>query len=277
MNAIGTAQTIDSPGLDVGSVFKNGWRRFVDDIGPLLLGTLIAAALTIVSLGILGGPLLAGLYSMVIGRVRDGRRPEVGDVFSGVPSLLVVPRRGARPGRAHRPRVPHHHRRPAAGHDLALRLPAHGRPRHGPRRGDGREPPHRPRGWVLGAPRPGDPVRHHRRRRRRAARLALDALHHRRHRRPSPTSQCRATRSSPSAPEPKRGAGRAGRRRRRPQKSGPGRLRSKPPRPALVVPAAALQERTIRRLVTSRGASRPSRPAPRPGRSTSAPGSPSAW
>ena len=83
MNAIGTAQTIDSPGLDVGSVFKNGWRRFVDDIGPLLLGTLIAGALTIVSLGILGGPLLAGLYSMVIGRVRDGRRPEVGDVFSG--------------------------------------------------------------------------------------------------------------------------------------------------------------------------------------------------
>ena len=83
MNAIGTAQTIDSPGLDVGSVFKHGWRRFVDDIGPLLLGTLIAAALTIVSLGILGGPLLAGLYSMVIGRVRDGRRPEVGDVFSG--------------------------------------------------------------------------------------------------------------------------------------------------------------------------------------------------
>jgi hypothetical protein len=83
MNATGTAQAIDRPGLDIGSIFKNGWRRFVDDIGPLLLGTLIAAGLTIVSLGILAGPLLAGLYSMVIRRVRDGRRAEVGDVFSG--------------------------------------------------------------------------------------------------------------------------------------------------------------------------------------------------
>jgi hypothetical protein len=78
-----TAQTLDRSGLDVGYIFKHGWRRFVDDIGPLLLGTIIAAVLTVVSLGILGGPLLAGLYSMVIGRIRDGRHAEVGDVFSG--------------------------------------------------------------------------------------------------------------------------------------------------------------------------------------------------
>ncbi len=78
-----TAQALDRQGLDIGSVFRTGWRRFVDDIGPLLLTTLIAGALTVVSLGILGGPLLAGLYGMVIGRVRDGRRAEVGDVFSG--------------------------------------------------------------------------------------------------------------------------------------------------------------------------------------------------
>ena len=78
-----TAQTLQRQTLDIGGVLRNGWRRFVDDIGPLLLATLIACALTIVSLGILGGPLLAGLYGMVIGRVRDGRRAEVGDVFSG--------------------------------------------------------------------------------------------------------------------------------------------------------------------------------------------------
>ena len=78
-----TAQTVDRTTLDIGYVFRHGWRLFVEDIGPLLLGTLIAAALTILSLGILAGPLFAGLYSMVIGRVRDGRRPEIGDVFSG--------------------------------------------------------------------------------------------------------------------------------------------------------------------------------------------------
>jgi hypothetical protein len=82
MNANETARTLDGPSLDIGFVFSHGWRRFVGDIGALLLGTLIAVALTIVSLGILGGPLLAGLYRMMIGRVRDGRRPEVGDVFS---------------------------------------------------------------------------------------------------------------------------------------------------------------------------------------------------
>lgn len=81
MNA--TTQTADRGVLDIGHVFRHGWRLFIDDIGPLLLGTLIAAALTIVSLGILAGPLFAGLYGMVIGRVREGRRPEVGDVFSG--------------------------------------------------------------------------------------------------------------------------------------------------------------------------------------------------
>lgn len=83
MDISGTAQTLDRADLDIGYVFRHGWRLFIDDIGPLLLGTLIAAALTLVSLGILGGPLLAGLYGMVVGRVRDGRRPQVGDVFSG--------------------------------------------------------------------------------------------------------------------------------------------------------------------------------------------------
>ena len=39
--------------------------------------------LSVLTLGILAGPLFAGLYGMVIGRVRDGRQPEVGDVFDG--------------------------------------------------------------------------------------------------------------------------------------------------------------------------------------------------
>ncbi len=80
-----TIATIDTPRratLDIGLAFKEGWSLFVKDIGPLLLGALVAGALTVLSLGILGGPLFAGLYAMVVGRVRDGRPAEVGDVFS---------------------------------------------------------------------------------------------------------------------------------------------------------------------------------------------------
>jgi uncharacterized membrane protein YvlD (DUF360 family) len=69
------------PRLDIGLAFKNGWHAFVADIAPLLIGTLIAGVLSVITLGILAGPLTAGLYSMVIGRMRDGRHAEIGDVF----------------------------------------------------------------------------------------------------------------------------------------------------------------------------------------------------
>jgi hypothetical protein len=70
------------PELDFGYVFKKAGTVFVDDIVPLVLATLIAAVLSIVTLGVLIGPMYAGLCSMVITRVRDGKSPEVGDVFS---------------------------------------------------------------------------------------------------------------------------------------------------------------------------------------------------
>ena len=70
------------PRLDVGLAFKNGWNAFTADIVPLLVGALIAGILSVITLGILAGPLTAGLYSMVVGRIRDGRHAEIGDVFS---------------------------------------------------------------------------------------------------------------------------------------------------------------------------------------------------
>ncbi len=69
------------PRLDVGLGFKGGWNAFTADVVPLLVGGLIATLLSIVTIGILAGPLFAGLYKMVVGRIRDGRRAEVGDVF----------------------------------------------------------------------------------------------------------------------------------------------------------------------------------------------------
>jgi hypothetical protein len=68
--------------LDVGLAMKQAWRLFVKDIGPLLIAGLITVALSVLTIGILAGPLTAGLYGMVMARVREGRQPEVGEVFN---------------------------------------------------------------------------------------------------------------------------------------------------------------------------------------------------
>ena len=79
--AVVTTQAQSRRTLDIGLVFKQGWRLFVKDIGPLIIGSLIACLLSVVTLGILFGPLSAGLYGMLVKRVRDGQQPGVGDVF----------------------------------------------------------------------------------------------------------------------------------------------------------------------------------------------------
>jgi hypothetical protein len=81
MSTAVVAQPIVRQTLDIGLVFKQGWRLFVKDIGPLIIGSLIACLLSVVTLGILFGPLTAGLYGMLVKRVRDGQQPGVGDVF----------------------------------------------------------------------------------------------------------------------------------------------------------------------------------------------------
>jgi hypothetical protein len=83
MSDIAATQSEANHNLDIGLAFKRAWGLFVKDIAPLLIGALIAGALSILTVGILAGPLFAGLYGMVIGRVRDGRQPHVGDVFAG--------------------------------------------------------------------------------------------------------------------------------------------------------------------------------------------------
>lgn len=82
MSATTAPQAPTRTNLDLGMVFKEGWRLFVKDLGPILGGFLVATALGVVTLGILLGPLYAGLYRMVVARVRDGEQPRVGDVFN---------------------------------------------------------------------------------------------------------------------------------------------------------------------------------------------------
>jgi hypothetical protein len=68
--------------LDLGLAVKRGWQLFARDLGPLLIGPIIACLLSVLTLGILAGPLFAGVVNMIVGRVRDGRPARVGDVFS---------------------------------------------------------------------------------------------------------------------------------------------------------------------------------------------------
>jgi uncharacterized membrane protein YvlD (DUF360 family) len=82
MTVTATTSTLPRRRLDVGLAFKKGWDAFTADIVPFLVGALIAGLLSIITLGILAGPLTAGLYNMAVRRMRDGRRAEIGDVFS---------------------------------------------------------------------------------------------------------------------------------------------------------------------------------------------------
>jgi hypothetical protein len=84
MSAIAATPSQARSGLDIGLALKQGARLFFKDLGALIIAALIAGVLSIVTLGILAGPMFAGLYGMVIGRVRDGRQPKVDDVFAGL-------------------------------------------------------------------------------------------------------------------------------------------------------------------------------------------------
>ena len=68
--------------MDIGRVLKDSWVIFTKDWGALVVAALIALALSFVTLGILGVALSGGLYLMMLRRVREGRKPEVRDVFA---------------------------------------------------------------------------------------------------------------------------------------------------------------------------------------------------
>jgi hypothetical protein len=67
--------------MDVGRVLKDSWAIVVKDWGALIVAALIVLVLGAVTLGILAVPLSAGLYLMILRRIREGRKAEIGDVF----------------------------------------------------------------------------------------------------------------------------------------------------------------------------------------------------
>jgi hypothetical protein len=77
----------------IGDWIKEGFDIYKNNLALLILSSLIAFLLTCATLGILGGPMYAGLIGIIL-KLRDGDQPipEVGDVFQGfqffLPSFL---------------------------------------------------------------------------------------------------------------------------------------------------------------------------------------------
>ncbi|RLB36856.1 MAG: hypothetical protein DRH20_08905 [Deltaproteobacteria bacterium] len=67
-----------------GEWFEKGFNLYKENLGLLILASLIAVVLSAVTLGILLGPMMAGMILICLG-LRDRRepRPEVGEVFKG--------------------------------------------------------------------------------------------------------------------------------------------------------------------------------------------------
>lgn len=62
-------------------LLKNSFRRYLDDILTLIVASFLVSLLSALTLGILAGPMMAGLYRAVSRRFREGRPPEIMDVF----------------------------------------------------------------------------------------------------------------------------------------------------------------------------------------------------
>jgi uncharacterized protein involved in cysteine biosynthesis len=72
-----------------GDWIKEGFNLYKNNLGLLILSSLIAFLLSGITLGILGGPMIAGLIGIIL-RLRDGEQPPpaVGDVFQGFQRFL---------------------------------------------------------------------------------------------------------------------------------------------------------------------------------------------
>lgn len=84
MTTMAISETGTRRAIDLGSVFRHGWRLFIDDVVHLLIATVVATLLSVVTIGILAGPLCAGLYQMVLKRVKEGKELHWDDVFAGL-------------------------------------------------------------------------------------------------------------------------------------------------------------------------------------------------
>lgn len=68
--------------LDIGATLSEGWNSFTNNVVTLLVGLILVAIISGVSLGIAAGPMLLG-YSRACLKAQRGEKPELGEIFSG--------------------------------------------------------------------------------------------------------------------------------------------------------------------------------------------------
>lgn len=78
-----TSGTSEMGRVDVADWLAKGWRIYRSDAGTFSLSALVMFLLSLLSLGLLIGPLTAGFYRMVFKKMR-GEQPQVGDLFKGM-------------------------------------------------------------------------------------------------------------------------------------------------------------------------------------------------
>ena len=67
-----------------GEWIENGFNLYKDNFGILVLASLIAVVLSAVTIGVLAGPMFAGVLLITLGLFdKQEPKPEVGDVFKG--------------------------------------------------------------------------------------------------------------------------------------------------------------------------------------------------
>lgn len=81
--------------IDIGTELGKGWTLFKDNMSLLIVAGLLATLISVVTCGILAGPLTAGMFLILDRLMRnDSVKPQAGDVFKGfdffVQTLLLV-------------------------------------------------------------------------------------------------------------------------------------------------------------------------------------------
>ena len=74
--------------VDIGGWLKYGWELFSADILKYILSALIVSVISVVTCGILAGPMLVGFFKCVLKKTRD-EDFEYGDLFDGVQSQFL--------------------------------------------------------------------------------------------------------------------------------------------------------------------------------------------
>ena len=89
-NVEATAEVVEQSKLEVkiGDWLKAGWELFTKDWLKVSLSMLITGAVSIVTFGILGGPMAVGLYKCFIKKVK-GEDYELGELFEGVKTQFL--------------------------------------------------------------------------------------------------------------------------------------------------------------------------------------------